>query len=243
MENKIDIKEFHFIDVAFMQKADLKALTYGTNKDCDCELRNTHMYLQRIIESDMPIRKTLILMYNDLKGKYYESSCYLYNGKFIPISDILWGRIIVVFYYFYYGMPECSKIYPKMMDYIAQNFTLCFKVKKAMGLIDAYENEVKEEMEEAESAVPTEGISEFRIAEGRKTDVIKVLYYMMKLGMFTTKDGKPIKEKEFMLTIGKFFDADFKLYAQTNSKSSNMNNYLNVFDDLRHLAANKVLGE
>ena len=241
MENKIDIKEFHFIDVAFMQKADLKALTHD-NRDFDYEFKSTHEYLQRIVGSDWPIRRTLVLTYDDIKNRYHFSSRYNENGRFLPISDILWGRMIVVFYYFYHGMSECSSITQKMLGYIESNKILCEKIKKAMGLIKEYEDEALEEGDTA-SAVPTEGISEFRIAEGRKTDVIKVLYYMMKLGMFTTKDGKPIKEKEFMLAIGKFFDADFKLYAQTNSKSSNMNNYLNVFDDLRHLAANKVLGE
>ena len=79
--------------------------------------------------------------------------------------------------------------------------------------------------------------SKYIIAKARKTDVIKLFFFMMKLGLFTEEDGQPIrKEKDFMKAVGAFFGENFSQYLQYNSKAKNMNTYMNIFADLRDKA-------
>ncbi len=95
------------------------------------------------------------------------------------------------------------------------------------------ESSVKEKESPAEKTMT----SKYIIATKRKTDVIKLFFFMLKLGLFTEADGQPIrKDKDFMEAVGSFFGENFSQYLQYNSKAKNMNTYMNIFADLRDKA-------
>ena len=87
--------------------------------------------------------------------------------------------------------------------------------------------------------------SPFFIAEGSKTDVMKVLSYLYDLNVFTDKKNQPLKRKktQFMISIGKFLNSDFENYAQTINKAAQEEHFMDVFHNLLDLAQKKYIDE
>lgn len=104
-----------------------------------------------------------------------------------------------------------------------------------------YEQQKAQTTQVAESP-NAEYIPQYRIADKRKADFMKVMYYLHQLKMFTNPDGTPAKgTKKFMQDIGKFYGEDFSNYAQHISKAKETDTYMNIFNDLRETAQKDYL--
>ena len=168
--------------------------------------------------------------------------------------SLIWEYVYIFSYYFYSENEIWVKhILPQIKEAEASPFVKA-EMTQAERLIDDYLLRRRKLKEDAKqrftfAELPpsfrkaTEPAPLFKVAHKRKTDVIKVFYYMMKLGMFVMEDDSPIKEKDFMIAIGTFFADDFSKYLQYNNKAAAMDNYRNVFYELLELAEKKVLGE
>lgn len=178
------------------------------------------------------------------------------NASTVFYSHLMWEYMyLLAFYKKGNDFVWKEHILPQMEQWVANQYVqedicrgrqLVSKfIDRRVQLKEALKKQAELAAQQAEQINPIHEIipSSFRIAERRKTDVIKVLFYMMKLGLFVDMQNKKVKERDFMMTLGKFFNDDFKLYAQANMKATNMDNYLMIFDDLRDLAEKKVLGK
>lgn len=142
MENKIDKSEFRFIDVAFIQKTDLKN---GSSMDTDGIESLKH--LQSIIESTKPMVKTLCLVHDEVERTYRTATDVMVNNKRILGFHFMWARMALEFYYFYHDDKENAlKIVEDMLSYEGFGY-IKEAVKHGLRLIDVYyEKELNEKL-------------------------------------------------------------------------------------------------
>ena len=116
--------------------------------------------------------------------------------------------------------------------------------KKMFECFKKLYEEQKSKVLKQEEPQNTNYIPQYHIADKRKTDVMKVLYYMYQLKLFTDINGNPAKGiKKFMQDIGTFYGEDFSNYAQHISKAKEMDTYMNIFNDLESMAKKDYLSE
>lgn len=133
MVNKIDKEDFRFIDVAFIQKTNLRHVS-----SIDIDGTNSLKHLQDIIESTKPMIKTLCLVHDDVEHAYRNVSNVMTNGKKVLEYHFVWARMILEFYYFYHNTKEETlKIAEKMLA--LEGFTYIQEaVRAGIKLIDEY---------------------------------------------------------------------------------------------------------
>jgi hypothetical protein len=133
MENKIDKSEFRFINVAFIQKTDLRN---GSSMDMDGIESLKH--LQNIIESTKPMVKTLCLVHDEVERTYRASTNVIVNNKRILGFHFIWASMALEFYYFYHDDKENAlKIVEDMLSYEGFGY-IKEAVKQGLRLIDVY---------------------------------------------------------------------------------------------------------
>lgn len=134
MINKIDENEFRFIEVAFIQKTNLRHAPASMDIDGKDSLR----HLRNIIESDKPMIKTLCLEHDAVTRSYRNITDVMSNNKKILEFHFVWGRMILEFYYFYHDViDEAKKIVDNMLDH--EGFTyIKDAVREGMNKIDVY---------------------------------------------------------------------------------------------------------
>ena len=133
MVNKIDKEEFRFIEVAFIQKTNLRHVT-----PIDVDGKDSLKHLQNIIESTKPMLKTLCLEHNNVQLSYRSVTNVISGGKKILEFHFVWARIILEFYYFYHETKEeALKIVDAMISF--EGFTYIQEaVRAGIKLIDEY---------------------------------------------------------------------------------------------------------
>lgn len=133
MVNKIDKEEFRFIDVAFIQKTNLRHVS-----SIDIDGTNSLKHLQDIIESTKPMIKTLCLVHDDVEHAYRNVTNVVTNGKKVLEYHFVWARMILEFYYFYHNTKEETlKIAEKMIA--LEGFAYIQEaVRAGIKLIDEY---------------------------------------------------------------------------------------------------------
>lgn len=209
--------------------------------DADKYLKMIEQYNdEKRISAITHIRNTII------PQKYNRS---VSNGVFISSqSAIMWEYVYVLARLYHYGESLWEKHFvPRMKELVGGSF-FQEELQKADSRIEEYIKRRIEIIKAIQTAVEdknTEQItpSPFRIAERRKTDVMKVLSYMFQLDCFANKDGQELKRQktQFMIAIGKFFDCDFSNYAQIINKAAQEDHYNDIFIDMLDMAEKKIL--
>ena len=89
------------------------------------------------------------------------------------------------------------------------------------------------------------GISPFYIAEGSKTDVMKVLFYLYDQNVFVDSNGQSLKRKksEFMKAIGAFLNSDFSNYSQRINAAAAEPNFPDILERMLKDAQQKYADE
>ena len=218
MENLIDKSDFQFVSVNFLTPCGLAAGMLGSDFDGEVTLP----YLERLVNSQQPILKELSLLYYEVLHNHNKTTGSSENGYYIPQYKFIWGRMIVEFYYFYHSNLTLAKTICDLMLESLSSTMISGRVKRGMEMIDEYYTRSQQLDEELlDTDMPADS-SPFFIAEGSKTDVMKVLSYLYDLNVFTDKKNQPLKRKktQFMISIGKFLNSDFENYAQTINKAA-----------------------
>lgn len=213
--------------------------------DADKYLKMIEQYNdEKRISAITHIRNTII-------PQKYNKSFYLgfSNNKITySQSSIMWEYVYVLARLYHYGESLWEKHFvPRMKELVGGSF-FQEELQKADSRIEEYIKRRIEIIKAIQTAVEdknTEQItpSAFRIAERRKTDVMKVLSYMFQLDCFANKDGQELKRQktQFMIAIGKFFDCDFSNYAQIINKAAQEDHYNDIFIDMLDMAEKKIL--
>ena len=133
MGNKIDKDEFRFIDVAFIQKTNLRHVS-----SIDIDGKDSLKHLQVIIESTKPMIKTLCLVHADVERAYRNVTNVMTNSKKVLEFHFVWARMILELYYFYHDTKEeTQKLADKMLAF--EGFTYIREaVQAGIKLIDEY---------------------------------------------------------------------------------------------------------
>lgn len=133
MENKINKDDFRFIEVAFIQKTNLRHAS-----PIDIDGKDSLKHLQNIVESNQPLIKTLCLERDAVKLAYGKASNVTSNGKRILEFHFVWARMILEYYYFYHNdQEEARKTVDQMLEY--EGFTYIREaVLEGVRLIDEY---------------------------------------------------------------------------------------------------------
>ena len=221
--------------------------TYGLDKNKVIDADN---YL-KMIEQYPDDKKLSAIAYvrNTIIPKAYNKSIQIVvNGLHTSSlqSVIIWQFLYVLAALYHYNDQMWKDIFLPRIKELAASF-LHEEMQKTEKLIDAYVKrrieiidaaEVSEYKKEAASITP----SRYRIAEGRKTDVVKVLSYMFDLKCFIDADGQMLcrQKMPFMISIGKFFDCDFSNYAQVINKAAQEDHYQDIFIDMQKKAQKKI---
>lgn len=241
MENLIDKSDFQFVSVNFLTPCGLAAGMLGSDFDGEVTLP----YLERLVNSQQPILKELSLLYYEVLHNHNKTTGSSENGYYIPQYKFIWGRMIVEFYYFYHSNLTLAKTICDLMLESLSSTMISGRVKRGMEMIDEYYTRSQQLDEELlDTDMPADS-SPFFIAEGSKTDVMKVLSYLYDLNVFTDKKNQPLKRKktQFMISIGKFLNSDFENYAQTINKAAQEEHFMDVFHNLLDLAQKKYIDE
>lgn len=133
MVNKIEKEDFRFIEVAFIQKTNLRHVS-----SIDIDGTNSLKHLQDIVESTKPMIKTLWLVHDDVEHAYRNVTNVMTGGKKVLEYHFVWARMILELYYFYHDTKdETLKIVEKMIalegfEYIKE------AVRAGIKLIDEY---------------------------------------------------------------------------------------------------------
>lgn len=134
MVNKIDKSEFKFINLDFIQRTNLR----NAPASMDIDGKDSLKHLQNIIESDMPMIKTLCLEHAAVKETYRNATNVTVNNSRILEFHFIWGRMMLEFYYFYHDTKEeALKIIDKMLYYEGVSF-IKEAVRAGIKLIDDY---------------------------------------------------------------------------------------------------------
>ena len=145
-------------------------------------------------------------------------------------------------------------ILPQMEQWVVNQYVqedLCRGIQLVSRFIDrrvqlkeALKKQAELAAQQSEQANPLHEIipSSFRIAERRKTDVIKVLSFLFDFGCFTQANGQPLNRQktQFMTDIGKFFDNDFVNYAQIINKAAQEDHFNDIFIDMHEKAKQMI---
>lgn len=133
MENKINKDDFRFIEVAFIQKTNLRHAS-----PIDIDGKDSLKHLLNIVESNQPLIKTLCLEHDVVKLAYGKASDVTSNGKRILEFHFVWARMILEYYYFYHNdQEEARKTVDQMLEY--EGFTYIREaVLEGVRLIDEY---------------------------------------------------------------------------------------------------------
>lgn len=133
MVNKIDKEEFRFIEVAFIQKTNLRHDT-----PIDVDGKDSLKHLQNIIESTKPMLKTLCLEHNNVQLSYRSVTNVISGGKKILEFHFVWAKMILEFYYFYHETKEeALKIVDAMISFEGFGY-IKEAVQEGVRLIDDY---------------------------------------------------------------------------------------------------------
>ena len=133
MVNKIDKEEFRFIEVAFIQKTNLRHVT-----PIDVDGKDSLKHLQNIIESTKPMLKTLCLEHNNVQLSYQSVTNVISGGKKILEFHFVWARMILELYYFYHETKEeALKIVDAMISFEGFGY-IKEAVQEGVRLIDDY---------------------------------------------------------------------------------------------------------
>ena len=133
MVNKIDKEEFRFIEVAFIQKTNLRHVI-----PVDVDGKDSLKHLQNIIESTKPMLKTLCLEHNNVQLSYRNVTNVVSNNKKILEFHFVWARMILEFYYFYHETKEeALKIVDAMISFEGFEYVK-EAVRAGIKLIDEY---------------------------------------------------------------------------------------------------------
>lgn len=134
MVNKIDKGEYKFIDLEFIQRTNLRYAPASIDPDGERSLK----HLQNIVDSKLPMIKTICLEHAAVKEAYQTITETLANGSRIREFHFVWGRVILEFYYFYHETKEeALKIVDKMLFYEGVVF-IKEAVQVGLRLIDRY---------------------------------------------------------------------------------------------------------
>ena len=134
MVNKIDKSEYKFIDLEFIQRTNLRYAPANIDPVGERSLK----HLQNIIDSNMPMIKTICLEHAAVKEAYRAITEIQVDGSRIREFHFVWGRVILEFYYFYHDTKEeALKIVDKMLFYEGVVF-IKEAVQVGLKLIDRY---------------------------------------------------------------------------------------------------------
>lgn len=134
MVNKIDKGEYKFIDLEFIQRTNLRYAPASIDPDGERSLK----HLQNIVDSELPMIKTICLEHAAVKEAYRTITETQANGSRIREFHFVWGRVILEFYYFYHETKEeALKIVDKMLFYEGVVF-IKEAVQVGLRLIDRY---------------------------------------------------------------------------------------------------------
>ena len=164
------------------------------------------------------------------------------------LSDIMWEYVYVLARLYHYGESMWEKHFFQRMKELVGGTVFQEEIQEADSRIEEYVRkrvEIINAMQEISDKKESEDIthSSYHIAEGRKTDVMKVINYMYDLKCFTQKDGQPLNRQktQFMTAIGKFLGSDFSNYAQVINKAAQEDHYQDIFIDMCNMAKKKIL--
>lgn len=190
------------------------------------------------------IRKTII------PQKYNRQFQISTNGTKTTISQsaIMWEYVYVLARLYHYSEPLWEKYLFLCMKELVGNTIFQEELQKADSWVEDYIKrriEIIHAIQEFTESNETVDIapSIYRIADGRKTDVMKVLSYMFELGCFVKKDGQSLNRQktQFMIAIGKFFDCDFSNYSQIINKAAQEDHYQDIFIEMQEMAKTKII--
>lgn len=134
MVNKIDKSEYKFIDLEFIQRTNLRYAPASIDPDGERSLK----HLQNIVDSKLPMIKTICLEHAAVKEAYRTITETQTNGTRIREFHFVWGRVILEFYYFYHDTKEeALKIVDRMLFYEGVVF-IKEAVRSGIKLIDQY---------------------------------------------------------------------------------------------------------
>lgn len=239
MENKINKDDYEHIWSAILLHTRTLALI---PEGIDLNGQLSISLLEKIISADDSVFiKQLSLTHSELVRKAgIKQTHWTENGHNITLDAIIWGRMIVISYYFYHEDKKwVKKGIPAMERYIYYSI-IKDSIKRGMELVDDYYQQCKDWNDDDELAVTNTdlGKSPFYIAENRKTDVMKVLAYMYDLGLFADSQGQVLShhKKQIMMAFGDFLNSDFEKYAQTINKAAQEPNFPSIFEDMLSMA-------
>ena len=174
-------------------------------------------------------------------------------GKRIPqetaivyYSSVLWEWFYLIAYYIHKqdNDPLWREYFLPHIKSFQIRSIVVEETEKGEKLIDEYIARRGKVLEmKQEKLNHPDDISSFYIAEGAKTDVMKVLSYLYDLNVFVDQNNQPLKRKksQFMVNIGKFLHSDFENYAQAINKAAQEDNFREIFYKLGDLAEKKYL--
>lgn len=103
--------------------------------------------------------------------------------------------------------------------------------------LQAFESIINRKLENIIGKSHTNIVSQYKIADNRKTDFVKIISSMYDCRIFETINGKYASNKdELIKSIGSFFNTDIKNSSRTLSDSRKNENFLNIFNDITQKA-------
>lgn len=140
MKNLLDKNDFRFVDLEFLSKSGLRTALLGEDRDGELTLR----YLERLVNSELPLIKEMCLLYADVRIAHPQASNIIENNSLLRKSEIIWGRMIVTFYYFYHKNQAFAK---KICDQMLERSTsklVNSSIELGMASVDNYFKREKE---------------------------------------------------------------------------------------------------
>ena len=172
----------------------------------------------------------------------------------IYYGELMWAYMYLIAFYKKSTEPLWTDyILPSMMELVTKT---CIRdnIQKGRDLIAEYVKKRKRfntalqqinNQKNSKQTIFDSGISPFHIAEGSKTDVMKVLFYLYDQNVFSDEKGLPLKRKksQFMKAIGTFFNSDFDNYSQRINAAAAEPNFPDILERMLKDAQQKYADE
>ena len=206
---------------------------------------------EKLVDAVWGAYNKLKMTYNILRGKavYFSGA-----DPYLMAYDIIWGRMYVWLYFPKHDDPLWTEhLFPLMKEHkmppeILEDVNSCEKfidgyIEKKQRFHSALQQ--KNNSPKPEQTLHDGGISPFHIAEGSKTDVMKVLFYLYDQNVFADENGQPLKRRksQFMKAIGTFLNSDFDNYSQRINAAAAEPNFPDILERMLKDAQQKYADE